>query len=233
MATVSRRTLALIPALLFIAATFTAPCRAEGNRDFLWNVVANCLDPGIPGYDKICSTPITTSAAACRKTLEVWDKNPEFVFFRDIKMCDCLSDKTFVHGIVLPRSRVTGSEDPNRPAGIWRYAWDNAVKRVGNEADIALVVNPPGTGRSQDQLHVHVVRLNGAGRELIASPRATGVGNPDEIWEKADQLAREKGLAYYGVLVARNPAGGFMLFVNDRNLEYDYTVAKCKERTLP
>ena len=89
------------------------------------------------------------------------------------------------------------------------------------------MVNPPGRGnRSQDQLHVHLVRLNAAGRRMVTAG-APGVQSLAEVWRKADRLARERGLEHYGVLVARSPAGGFLVHVDDRNLEYAYTVAKC------
>ena len=220
------RILALISALV-IFATMLSGCVAGGNRDALWNIVTNCLDPTVVDYDKVCRWPIDNSTTACRNTTGLWDKNDEFVVLRDRKMCDCLDDRTFVHGLAIPLAKVKGTEDPNRPVGIWQFAWDNAVKRIGNEAEIALVVNPPGNQRSQDQLHVHIVRLNDAGRRLIDAPHVSSVMSLADIWNKADNLAREKGFAYYGVLVARNPTGGFIVFVNDANLEYGYSVAKC------
>ncbi len=219
-----RRALTLLLTLLLFLTT--SGCATSTNRDILWNIVTNCLDPAVPNYDTRCRWPITTSAAACRKTTDVWDMNSEFVILRDVKMCDCLADKTFVHGLAIPRARVTGSEDPHRPDGIWQYAWDNAVKRIGNEGDIALVVNPPGE-RGQDQLHVHLVRLNDAGRQIVAASGSPGVQNLADVWRKADQLAAEKGLKYYGVLVARHPAGGFVVHVDARNRENDYTAARC------
>ena len=218
----------LLSALLLFITTLTTSGCATGNRDILWNIVTNCLDPAVSDYDTRCSRPIAKSAAACRKTTDVWNMNSEFVVLRDVKMCDCPADTTFVHGLAIPRARTTGSEDPNRPDGIWQYAWDNAVKRIDNEGDIALMVNPPGLlNRGQDQLHVHLVRLNDAGRRIVAAPGAPGVHRLADVWRKADQLAAEKGLKYYGVLVARNPSGGFVVHVDDRNRECDYTVARC------
>lgn len=221
-----RPTLALLPALLLLVATLTTSGCATGNRDILWNIVTNCLDPAVPGYDKLCRWPVATGAAACRKTTDVWGMNNEFVILRDVKMCGC-PDKAFVHGLAIPRAQVSGSEDPRRPDGIWQFAWDSAVERIGREGEIALVVNPPGVwNRSQDQLHVHLVRLNDAGRRLVDAGGA-GVERLAEVWRQAEQLAAEKGLAHYGVLVARNPAGGYLVHVDDRNLEHDYTVARC------
>ncbi len=228
MVTCLSRTVALLSALLlFVAILATSGC-ATGNRDILWNIVTNCLDPAVPDYDTRCRWPIATSAAACRKTTDVWDMSSEFVILRDVKMCDCPADNTFVHGLAIPRSRVTGSEDPNRPDGIWQYAWDNAVKRIGDEGGIALVVNPPGMGnRGQDQLHVHLVRLNDAGRRIVAASVAASVESLADVWRKAAQLAAAKGFQCYGVLVARHPAGGFVVHVDARNREYEYTVARC------
>ncbi len=228
MATHPRRTVALLSALLLFVSILTTVGCATANRDILWNIVTNCLDPAVPDYDRICRWPIATSAAACRKTTDVWDMNSEFVILRDVKMCDCPTDKTFVHGLAIPRARVTGSEDPKRPDGIWQYAWDYAVKRIGDEGEIALVVNPPGVrSRGQDQLHVHLVRLNDAGRSILAASGAASVQNLADVWSKADQLAAAKELTSYGVLVARNPAGGFVVLVDARNREYDYTKARC------
>lgn len=228
MGTKSRRVLALIPALLLFFTTLAGQCLAGGNRDILWNIVTNCLDPTVSDYDTLCRWPIESSTAACRNTTGLWNVSSEFVILRDVKMCDCPADKTFVHGLAIPRTKVTGSEDPNRPAGIWQFAWDNAVKRIGNGADIALVVNPPGlANRGQDQLHVHLVRLNEAGRRLIVASKGSSVRSLADVWRKADQLATKKGLEYYGVLVAQHPAGGFVVHVDDHNLEDDYTEARC------
>ena len=220
------RFLSLILTLLIFATPLPA-CVGDGNRDILWNIVANCLDPHVADYEKRCRWPIDSSAAACRNTTGLWDKNAQFAVLRDRKMCNCLDNKTFVHGLVIPRTRITGTEDPNRPVGIWQFAWDNAVKRIGNEAEIALVVNPPGRNRSQDQLHVHIVRLNDAGRRLIYAPDVSSVISLADVWDRADELAKKMGFDYYGVLVARNPAGGFVVFVTNRNLEYEYSRARC------
>jgi len=80
--------------------------------------------------------------------------NDRFTALRDIKMCGCPSD--FVHGPALPIYRVTGVEDPLRPEGIWQFAWDVAIQRMKPES-IALVVTPR-LHRSQNQLHVHLLR---------------------------------------------------------------------------
>lgn len=220
----------LVSVLLFFATSLYTSCYADGDSDNLWNIVTYCLNPAVAGYDKNCHWPIANSAAACRNTTEVWDdKNPEYVVIRDIKMCDCPGNNEFVHGLAIPRAKVTGAEAKNRPDGIWQYAWDGAVKKIRYEAEIALVVNPWGK-RGQNQLHVHLVRLNDAGRKLIDANKAPCVQSPADIWKEADQLAKENGLRYFGVLVAKKPAGCFMVYVDDSNLEYAYSEAKCANK---
>src|ERR1039458_9138404 len=101
------RILALISAFLIFTAMLSA-CVSGGHRDTLWNIVTNCLDSTAADYDKICRWPIDNSAAACRNTTGLWDKNREFAVIRDRKMCDCLHDKTFVHGLAIPLTKVKG-----------------------------------------------------------------------------------------------------------------------------
>ena len=225
-----RRLLPLITALLLSTALlFPAAAPAEANREILWDIVSHCLDPAAADYDKLCRWPVENSAAACRNTIALWDKNSEFVILRDRKMCNCLDNKTFVHGLAIPRAKVTGAEDPNRPSGIWQFAWDNAVKKIGNESEIALLVNPPGEERSQDQLHVHLLRLNKAGKRLIAESHPPVVKNLADVWSQAEQTAREKGFKIYGVLVARHQAGGFAVIADNSSLEDLYTEARCSQ----
>jgi CDP-diacylglycerol pyrophosphatase len=218
--------------LLFIvtlSTTFTAPCFAQ-DRDILWKIISNCLDPTIPDYDKRCNWPIQNSAITCKKTSEVWDMNNDFIILRDSKMCDCLDNKAFVHGLAIPRSKVSGSDASNRPDDIWKYAWNNAVKRFGNDSEIALIVNAPGNCRGQDQLHIHLVRLNDAGHNLISKPDMSSVENLDEVWKKADMLAKDKMLDNYGVLIARHPEKQkeYIIYVESCNLEIAYSEADCK-----
>ncbi|HXX54043.1 MAG TPA: hypothetical protein VEI28_05675, partial [Thermodesulfovibrionales bacterium] len=84
--------------------------------------------------------------------------------------------------------------------------------------------------RTQDQLHVHIVRLNDAGHGLIRSRDVSSLRNLANVWNKVDELAKEKGFDHYGVLVARSPAGGFIVFVSNGNLEHDYSISKCPAR---
>src|SRR5262249_47882017 len=148
----------------------------------------------------------------------------EFVAIRDIKMCGCPA--AFVHGLALPRFKVTGIEDPRRPAGIWAFAWDVARNHIADERQIALVVNPPGE-RTQDQLHVHLVRLLPDARGWIASLRPVQAERLDQAWNVASRQAG--GATDYGVLVARDEAGGGFLVVTDtRSPELQFTEALCR-----
>src|SRR5262249_32587725 len=143
---------------------------------------------------------------------------------RDIKMCGCPAD--FVHGLALPRFKVTGVEDPRRPAGIWAFAWDTARGRIADDRQIALVVNPP-TERTQDQLHVHLVRLSPNARGRVASLAPAKAERLDQVWEVASQ--RAAGGKDYGVLVARDEiGGGFLVLTDSRSPEFQFTEAVCR-----
>ncbi len=229
---VTSRSVALISALLLFSTALSAPAFAAKDRDILWNIVTTCLDPGAPDYSATCRWPIVTSAAACRKTTDVWDISSDYVTLRDIKMCDCLDDSSFVHGLVMPRKKVTGSEDPNRPAGIWQFAWNSAMKRIDKEEEIALVVNAPGEYRRQDQLHIHIVRANSPAVEKLAEgSRMAVVKDIADVWKEAKQAAKKSVLDSYGVLVVKNAAGGFKVFVENSNMESEYTRAKCSKKS--
>jgi CDP-diacylglycerol pyrophosphatase len=213
--------------ILMLALLSPTLSYAAGDRDILWNIVSNCLDPAAVNYDKICRWPLENSSAACRNSTSIWEKNRDFVILRDRKMCNCLDNRDFVHGLAIPLQKVTGSEDPARPAAIWQFAWEHAVRRIGQEAEVALVANPPGVGnRSQDQLHVHLVRLNDAGKRLVSLDGMASVATLDKVWDKAVELA-EGRFNNWGVLVAKKPSGGYLVLVDDRNLEHAYTVSRC------
>jgi len=132
-----------------------------------------------------------------------------------------------VHGLAIPRARVTGTEDPNRPDGIWSFAWAAARKMISDEAAIALVVNPARL-RSQDQLHVHILRLKKDARQHLAELPVSRLQDLDGVWRTARQGAAEANLDDYGVLVAGHPDGGFMVRVEKDSPEWIYTVEKCQ-----
>lgn len=215
----------------FLAAAvliLTAGVCHAASRDALLEVVTTCIDPRTPGYCDTCMFPRLESPCAldrdCGKTTEIWGETGEFVVLRDRKMCGC--ETVFVHGLAVPRTRVEGVEDPRRPDGIWGFAWDVAKKRIPEENDIALAVNPPGK-RSQDQLHIHIVRLRGDARKDFDAARSAHIEALDEVWKAAGLKAREVNLKEYGIIVVRNNAGGFMVMVDKNNTEKKYTIWNC------
>jgi CDP-diacylglycerol pyrophosphatase len=219
--------------ILFAVAVFVlaavASADAAGRRDVLWEIVNSCLDPGIANYCSSCKYPLTgtscSAGLACKETTEVWDQSAEFVVLRDRKMCECRGE--FVHGLVIPKSRVTGVEDPRRPDGIWEFAWKNALKRIGDPSAAALVVNPVGT-RAQDQLHVHIIRLRSDARQRFCKTNLAHVQDLADVWQVAARRAAAAGLRDYGVLVATDPQGGFLVLVDEASPEKSYAIERCR-----
>jgi CDP-diacylglycerol pyrophosphatase len=215
---------------LFISgAVFLPHAAVAESRDALWNIVTTCLDIHVPDYCKRCPSPRIESPCAegrdCKATTEVWEETAEYVVIRDRKMCGCAPD--FEHGLVIPRSRITGIEDPRRPDSIWSIAWAAAQKRITDDSVIALVVNPPGL-RTQDQLHVHIVRLQSAARELFDAARIAQVKSLDDVWKAVAKKAATLNLHSYGVLVTPNLEGGFLVVVETGSPEKMYTKWKCR-----
>jgi CDP-diacylglycerol pyrophosphatase len=218
--------------LALVAAAILAGCapHAGGSRDILWRIVSHCLDASVPDYCRTCTSPIEGAcgdARGCKATVDVWAKTSEYVAIRDIKMCGCPTG--FVHGLALPRARVTGIEDARRPAGIWPFAWQTAKSRIADEQQIALVVNPPGLERTQDQLHVHLLRLTPGARARLAADSPTRAPHLDLVWDVADRHAAAKGLASYGVLVMRDDASNDFLVTTQRGSPEDqFTASTCR-----
>jgi CDP-diacylglycerol pyrophosphatase len=140
-------------------------------------------------------------------------------------MCGC--EKDFIHGLAMPRSPVAGVEDPRRPEGIWNFAWMVAKKRIAKETDIALVVNP-ARKRTQDQLHVHIVRLQPAARRRFTGAASVRVPSLSAVWREAAHTAARAGLKDYGVLVAKLPEGDFLVMVEEKSPERMYTQSECR-----
>ena len=219
----------LFAALWLLSLSAVASAAEAGRRDLLWEIVANCLDPGVADYCAKCRWPrVETGCAAqlpCPDSTEVWAESAAFVALRDRKMCGCPKD--FVHGLVVPRARVTGVEDPARPVGIWGFAWSQALKRIADQPTAALVVNPAAM-RGQDQLHVHILRLRADARLRFSKARTTRVQNLDEVWGAASRIAAAAKLADYGILVASHPQGGFMVLIDSASPEKGYGVERCR-----
>jgi len=215
--------------LVVIGTSVSERLDAADHRDMLLHAITYCLDAQAPEYCTLCLLPRVESSCArgrgCKDTLEIWEVTADYVVMRDRKMCGCAND--LVHGLVLPRTRVAGIEDPRRPGKIWSYAWGAARKRIKEESEIALAVNPQGN-RSQDQLHIHIVRLLADIHSHFSSARMTKVQSLDEVWHAAEKTAEAAHLKDYGVLVAKDQAGGFLVLVDDRSLEKTFTQWGCR-----
>ena len=197
--------------------------------DILLNIVTQCVDPQSARYcsqcvsprlDAQCGTPNT-----CQKTTDVWAMNEQYAAIRDYKMCGC--PVGFVHGLAMPRNKVTGVEDPNRPEGIWQFAWDVALERI-ETTDIALAVNPQ-LQRSQNQLHVHIVRLDKNARVNFLKYSPVYIENLNQVWSTAARAAAERNLSDYGVLVAQSAPEQFIVIVSANSPEAAFTTWHCND----
>lgn len=163
----------------------------------------------------------------CKKTNEVWALNRQYAAIRDIKMCGCPAE--FIHGLAIPREVITGVEDLNREEGIWQFAWDNGIERIEAQS-LALVVNPKSQ-RTQNQLHVHILRLDQNARARFEQYDPVYVDNLERVWLVAAKAANSKGLNDYGVLVAKDLKGKFLVLVSPNSPEAAFTIWKCSQIT--
>jgi CDP-diacylglycerol pyrophosphatase len=224
-----------LAAIVLLVAVVSAATAAGGapprDRNVLWKIVGACLDPEDADYCRRCMSPLAGSACAgkqrCEHTTELWEETDEFIAMRDIKMCSCPAG--FVHGLAVPRAAVRGVEAPQLPQRIWPFAWAVARRKIGDPAEIALVVNS-ARQRSQDQLHLHLVRLRSDARRNL-SGRMASIAGLDDVWSSASRLAAgSPPLDDYSVLVASDLKGGYLVLVagNDRNLERSMTQRTCE-----
>jgi len=213
---------------ILLSLAFFGTSALAASRGALWDIVNNCLDTSALDYCVVCGVPRMESTCpgqmVCEANLEVWSETSNYVALRDRKMCGCPDD--FVHGLAIPRAHVIGVEDPRRPNRIWSFAWEVAKKRIDDEMDIALAVNP-ARFRSQDQLHVHIVRLKKDARQRIARYSPVRVGSLDQVWSVAREKAREQKLDDYGVLVVAHPEGGYLVLIDRDSTEKLFTEATC------
>jgi CDP-diacylglycerol pyrophosphatase len=195
--------------------------------DILLHIVSQCVDPSKENYCSNCMLPRREANCGgiteCKKTNEVWTLNTQYVAIRDIKMCGCPVE--FIHGLALPRQVITGVEDLNREEGIWQFAWDVGIERIEAES-LALVVNPKSQ-RSQNQLHLHILRLDQNAKTRFEQHAPVYVDTLESIWLVADKVAKTKGLNDYGVLVAKALEGKYLVLVSPNSPEAAFTVWSC------
>lgn len=195
--------------------------------DILLHIVSQCVDPSIANYCSLCFLPRRDSQCGdvmeCKKTNEVWALNTQYVAIRDIKMCGCPVD--FVHGLAMPRDIVTGVEDFNRQEGIWQFSWDVAIERMEPQS-IALAINPKSQ-RTQNQLHIHLLRLDQNARSNFSQYTPVYVDSLEHIWAMAEKDAKAKGLSEYGILVAQSVPGKYTVVVTPNSPEAAFTQWSC------
>lgn len=196
--------------------------------DILLHIVSQCVDPSAINYCANCMLPRAdarcNNISECKQTNEVWRLSTRYAAIRDIKMCGCPSD--FIHGLAMPRKVFTGVEDPNREENIWQFAWDVGIERIEAES-LALVVNPPSQ-RTQNQLHLHILRLDQNARTRFEQYSTVHVDNLEGVWFAAEKVAKSKGLIDYGVLLAKARDGKYLILVSPNSPEADFTVWACK-----
>ncbi len=225
------RVVALVAAAVVAGcvATRSPPANTPGA---LWEIVSRCVDREHAGYCtcpafalSCCGEPDTPDADV------VWARTADFVAIRDLKMCHCPPD--FAAGLALPRVRVSGIEDPRRPDGIWPFAWDAARTRIADEREIGLVINP-ADARSQNQMHVHLLRLRPEARQWLdgRAPRPPGVqvvalASLDAVFAATLARVGEAHMRDTGVLVSRGRDGGWRAAITDRASPQAFTVNRC------
>jgi CDP-diacylglycerol pyrophosphatase len=213
---------------VLLGLVLAAGCASAGSsRDALLRIVTDCLDTGAPRYCARCTSPQAGTCDLqypCTRTTEVWAETEEYVAIRDLKMCGCPDG--FVHGLAMPRYPVRGPEDPRRPEGLWRFGWDVARSRIRDEREIALLINPPAL-RTQDQLHIHLVRLLPDARARIDSIGPVAIERLEDVWPVAAQHAAARGLTAYGVIVVQSLDRGWLVATDAGATEIAFTAARC------
>ena len=213
--------------ILLLGSIYPSFALEISRSDILLNIATQCINPKTQNYCNQCVSPRIDSSCGnpqdCKNTTEVWSENEQFVSIRDIKMCGCSKD--FIHGLTMPRSEVTGIEDIRRQEEIWQFAWETSKKIIEPDL-IALVVNPK-SHRSQNQLHVHLVRIDPKVKNKFNAYIFTYVKNLDHVWETAEKLAAKNSLIDYGILVTRATSNQFTVLITPNSPESEFTIWKC------
>ncbi len=217
-------------ALLCAMLLGSTGCSTEKNR--LQMLVTNCLDPSGETYCSTCQSPRTEGGCvaddACTRTTEVWRETSNYVAIRDRKMCGC-GDPGFIHGLAIPRALISGVDAPNRPNGLWGFAWQTALERNIPREEIALGINPKHD-RSENQMHIHITRLRDGARSGFAPEMSARVSDLATVWRVAGNIAAARGLSDYGVLVAAGTEGDFVVVVDEGSPEDRFMRARCPKR---
>jgi len=213
--------------ILLLGSIYPSFALEISRNDILLNIATQCINPKTQHYCNQCVSPRIDSSCGnpqdCKNTTEIWSENEQFVSIRDIKMCGCSKD--FIHGLTMPRSEVTGIEDIRRQEEIWQFAWETSKKIIEPDL-IALVVNPK-SHRSQNQLHVHLVRIDPKVKNKFNAYIFTYVKNLDHVWETAGKLAAKNSLIDYGILVTRATSNQFTVLITPNSPESEFTIWKC------
>ncbi len=236
-----RPALARVPPLVTLLTVLAVGCpgdrpprRGDPDAGALWAIVSTCVDRETPAY---CHCPaFARSCCGDRATPDadvVWARTAGFVAIRDLEMCGCPAG--FVAGLALPRTRVTGIEDPRRPEGIWPFAWGVARARNPDERQIGLALNP-ADARSQNQRHVHLLRLRPETRAwLDAADGAPPAGvqlaplpTLDAVFAAVQARVGAGAMADTGILVARARGGGWRAVITRRSSPQAFTLNRCR-----
>lgn len=183
-------------------------------------------------------TEVENLRPPCGRAIYVWPESNNGIsaVIDDLKMClpngSIESDPPFMHGLAMALEGVSGIEDeqlyvPNSVAAqLWVSAWQAAVRRGIEEGSIALVINP-ALNRTQNQLHMHIVR-----RSRCVKQYENVVALPDlsDVWQAAARVATERNIACrnYGVMVFKR-ASDFGMLVEEGGAgrsapEFKYTL---------
>ena len=86
----------------------------------------------------------------------------------------------------------------------------------------------PRSQRTQNQLHVHILRLDQNARIQFKQHTVAYVDNLESIWLVAEKIAKTKDLSDYGVLVSKALDGKFLVLVSADSPESAFTNWSCR-----
>jgi CDP-diacylglycerol pyrophosphatase len=227
-----RRRVAALAAAIAVAGCVASREHPGTGPNALWTIVSRCVDRQTAAYCSCppfelscCGNPSTPDADV------VWARTADYVVIRDLTMCGCPPD--FVAGLAMPLTRISGIDDPRRPEGIWPFAWGVARARIPDELAIGLAINPPDA-RTQNQMHVHLLRLRAGVRTWLDSdaPAPPGVQvvpvpDLDGVFAAVQARVGAEHMRDTGVLVARGRRGGWRAVLTDRTSPQVFTVNRC------